>query len=377
MIKMKTMQFALIDENRYADEMTHVVEPALAACCETGWFDPSCAERDAGLDPLPAGATPFERPGADASGHDGTLRYRRYDAAKFDLRREDGASAVFRGAIVISHGFTEFGVKYSELVWYFLLAGYSVCVLDHRGHGASARDVPDTNTVWIDDWRRYVADLAAFAQSVGRPAADGQPLYLFCHSMGGGIGAAVLERYPDVFDKAVLSAPMIAPATGVPNWLARAAAEVACGIGLGQSRVPGQARFDEDLDLSQHPYTNHERERWYHRLRCEHVEYQTYGATFQWVREALRLSAAVLSPKSCARVETPLLLFQAGRDVWVLNEPQNRFVERVRASGGEAWLERVAESEHEIFAMPNAVLGPYLERILDFYAEPLGELGGD
>ncbi len=34
---------------------------------------------------------------------------------------------------------------------------------------------------------------------------------VYCHSMGGGIGAAVMEHYPSLFDKAVLSAPMIAP----------------------------------------------------------------------------------------------------------------------------------------------------------------------
>ena len=35
--------------------------------------------------------------------------------------------------------------------------------------------------------------------------------------MGGGIGAAVMEHYPSLFDKAVLSAPMIAPVVGMPT----------------------------------------------------------------------------------------------------------------------------------------------------------------
>ena len=45
--------------------------------------------------------------------------------------------------VVISYGFTENARKYSELIWYFLLDGYSVCVLEHRGHGYSVRDVDD------------------------------------------------------------------------------------------------------------------------------------------------------------------------------------------------------------------------------------------
>ena len=51
-------------------------------------------------------------------------------------------------------------------------------------------DVSNPSLVWIDDWRRYVADFAAFADTVGREYACGEPLNLYCHSMGGGIGAA-------------------------------------------------------------------------------------------------------------------------------------------------------------------------------------------
>lgn len=152
-------------------------------------------------------------------------------------------------AIVISHGFTEFAEKYDELVWYFLLAGYSVCVLEHRGHGKSARDVDNRCMVWIDDWQRYVADLAGFAETIGQQYAAGMPLNLFCHSMGGGIGAAVLERYPTLFDKAVLSAPMIAPATGMPLGVARVLVGALCGLGFGKKRVFGQSGFTPEFSM--------------------------------------------------------------------------------------------------------------------------------
>ena len=202
------MQVTMIDENKYAETMTDVVLPALEQCCEEGWFDPSAAERSAGIEPL-SGIM-------DTGGRSGQLHYLCYDSAKFDAIREQGATATFRRAIVISHGFTEFAEKYDELVWNFQLAGYSVTVLEHRGHGKSARDVDNRCMVWIDDWQRYVADLAGFAETIGQQYAAGMPLNLFGPSMGAGIGAAGLERYPTLFDKAVLSAPMIAPATGKP-----------------------------------------------------------------------------------------------------------------------------------------------------------------
>ena len=174
---MGTMQVTMIDENKYAETMTDVVLPALEQCREEGWFDPSAAERSAGIEPL-SGIM-------DTGGRSGQLHYLCYDSAKFDAIREQGATAIFRGAIVISHGFTEFAEKYDELVWYFLLAGYSVCVLEHRGHGKSARDVDNRCMVWIDDWQRYVADLAGFAETIGQQYAAGMPLnHVLAHGSG-------------------------------------------------------------------------------------------------------------------------------------------------------------------------------------------------
>ena len=49
---MGAMQVTMIDENKYAETMTDVVLPALEQCCEEGWFDPSAAERSAGIEPL-------------------------------------------------------------------------------------------------------------------------------------------------------------------------------------------------------------------------------------------------------------------------------------------------------------------------------------
>ena len=54
--------------------------------------------------------------------------------------------------------------------------------------------------------------------------------------------------------------------------------------------------------------------------------------------------------------------------MWVLNGPQDDFVERVSEGGGFIEKVRYSQSLHEIFSMPNAVFGPYLDKILDFLA---------
>lgn len=353
------MDFSLIDDASYADYAGYMhahVLPALDACRVEGWMEPAVA--DASGEALPALANP------------GCLHYLCYDAAKFDALCEPQASGVFRGAVVISHGFTEFAPKYSELVWYFLLSGYSVCILEHRGHGYSARDVKSPGLVWIDDWKRYVADSAKFASTIALQYADGRPLNLFSHSMGGGIGAAVLEQYPTLFDKAVLSAPMIAPQTGVPNWFARILAEIVCTCGFGRRKVTGQSDFDPEFHIEGYEAASEARMHWYHQLRLDDEANRMFSPTFEWVRQSLRLSRAVLNPESCAAIETPIMLFQAGKDVWVLNAPQNRFAERVREGGGSIQVRRFPDSLHEIFSMPNSTYAPYLQEILAFYDTP-------
>ena len=41
------------------------------------------------------------------------------------------------GGIVISHGFTECIEKYREFIYYLTREGYSVYIMEHRGHGRS------------------------------------------------------------------------------------------------------------------------------------------------------------------------------------------------------------------------------------------------
>ncbi len=54
-------------------------------------------------------------------------------------------------------------------------------------------------------------------------------------------------------------------------------------------------------------------------------------------------------------------MFQAGADHWVRNSAQNEFAKHVRRDGGNLqWFIRVPGSVHEIFAMPNDVMAPYL-----------------
>ena len=103
---------------------------------------------------------------------------------------------------------------------------------------------------------------------------------------GAGSGAAVMEHYPSLFDKAVLSAPMIAPVVGMPTWIARIATGALCGLGFGKARVFGHTDFSPELDLDEHKGASEARVRWFHKQRVDDVACQTNAATFEWAHQA-------------------------------------------------------------------------------------------
>lgn len=346
------MEIAMLKESDLVSTIDNTVLPMLEQCRTSGYMEPA-RETFAGR-PLPQ------------LGDLGRLHYVCYDVHEFQKLNIPGASRKFHGAIVISHGFSEFAAKYAELAWYFLLGGFSVCILEHRGHGYSARDVDNRYDIYIDDWRRYIADYAKFADTIGRQYAQGCRLSLFSHSMGGGIAAAMMERYPKVVDRAVLSSPMIAPQTGVPNWMAAGITGLMCDLGFGKSKTVGQHDFEPEINMKDNPGCSKERVRWFQDLRIADPHYQTCAATNSWVKNAVQLSHAILQPSMIQRMQTPVLLFQAGRDLWVQNVAQNKYKAVMDQYRRAIELDRIPQSAHEVFSMPNNTYAPYLRRILNY-----------
>lgn len=270
------------------------------------------------------------------------------------------------GAVVISHGFTESAEKFREMTYYFLQAGYSVFAPDHRGHGKSFRAVEDTSLTHIGKFSEYTEDLDLFIRKVVRPNAVNLPLYLYAHSMGGAIGAMYLSQNPVTFRRAVLTAPMIAPYTnGVPRWITAAIASFFCLIGKSRSRVFLFGEFDENESFAASPDTSRERFEYYRQKRLHYRHLRNTAPTYGWLRQAVGVTRPLLNRQNCSTVQTPVLLFQADDDGFVLPKPQNRYIERI--PHGE--LIHVPETKHEIYMSKSEVLQPYLDRILTFYTK--------
>ena len=269
-----------------------------------------------------------------------------------------------KGTIVVSYGFTESCLKYYELLYYFYREGYQAAIMDHRGHGRSMREVEDMTVVHVELFSRYVKDLHHFVEKKVKPMADGKPLYLFAHSMGGCIGTFYLEQYPDDFKRAVLTAPMLGVKLGgCPAWAARVLCDMEVFRGKGTERLFTQSAFDPDESFEECSASSEARHAWYMKKRREDENYQTSSGSYYWGKEAINAGEFVVSRKQTEKIKASVLLFQAEYDSLVKPEPQDRFISRI-ADGRLVFVPGV---RHEIYRAPNEVLQPYLEEIFRFY----------
>lgn len=270
------------------------------------------------------------------------------------------------GTVIISHGFTETAEKYQEVIWYFLRHNYNVYIPEHCGHGNSYRLTEDLSLVHVDSWRRYVSDLLAVARSAAKEQ-EGLPLYLFAHSMGGGVAAAALAKQTKLFKRAVLSSPMIRPLTaGVPWPAARILASLLSRLGRADQYVPGGHAFDGKETFEDSASTCRVRFEFYQRRRNEEPLYQMNSPSCGWLREAARLNQYLMRD-GWSRIETPLLIVQAENDGFVCNAQQERFAKKVNHNGKtSAKLIHMPGTKHEIYLSSSQVLERYWGEIFAF-----------
>lgn len=269
-----------------------------------------------------------------------------------------------KGNIVISHGFTESLEKYTEMAYYFLQEGYNVYIIDHRGHGLSERTTTDLSLVDVKDFNSYVTDLYHFTNEIVLPQAGDLPLFLYAHSMGGGISALLLEQYPDLFDAAVLSSPMLGVNLGsIPRFAANLLANSATLIGQGSRYVISHGPFEPTANIDESSSSSLARFNYYFNKKLANEHLQTNGASYSWIKEALSATKEMVKPENAARATAPILLFQSENDSLVLPIPQYEFVNN--APNTEMIF--VPGAKHELFSTSNDILVPYLNTVFDFY----------
>lgn len=273
-----------------------------------------------------------------------------------------------QGALVIVPGKSESFLKYAELIYDLRDSGFSLYLIDHRGMGFSGGLLEDDpGKTHVESFDYYVEDLRTFVDQV----VDASPhtrRVLLGHSMGGTVALLFLERHPQVFDGAILSAPMLEIITDpLPEWVALAMSGVAARIGLGGRYCPWRGpwksgAFAENIFTHSHARWS----LWEEQLIPSRRLKGMGGPTQRWLHESL--NAGRSAERAAGRVRVPVIVFQAGLDDFVRPGAQ----ERACRCMPDCELELLPAARHEIFFESDSVRDKAVRRVLDFLVRMAG-----
>jgi lysophospholipase len=317
-----------VSEDNYEWTMENVVEPYLDQYKATGYF----------------------------KGDDGN-----------DLYYEQFINEGSKAHIVVAHGYTDAACKFDEMVYYFLKSGYSVSLMEYRGHGYSYRNTDDMSKVTIGSFDEYLDDFKLFMSDVVEPAvAEDEKLFIYAHSMGGGLAAMLLEEDSTMFDAAVLSSPMMEILfDGIPANLVGLITNAYNLFGLGEEYILGNGPYDGEYSFEDSSYTCEVKYAYIQKQKENSEYYRTNGGSFAWLKAAVNATKSIR--KNADKYTTDTLLFQAGLDSTVGANGQNEFA--TKASNVQ--LITVSGSKHNILFAQNSIFIPYMNTILEFFEEHL------
>lgn len=145
--------------------------------------------------------------------------------------------------LMLVHGLGEHSGRYDAFAQAVAAAGTSVFSFDLRGHGHSPGPRGD-----VDAFPRFLEDLLAMEEEMGRQLPVDGPRVLMGHSLGGLICIRRLQVFRGPYAGSVISAPWMA--TNVPEWLkkvGKAMGIVLPDIPLPAGIDPGRLTRDPDM----------------------------------------------------------------------------------------------------------------------------------
>ena len=270
--------------------------------------------------------------------------------------------------IVICHGLRECTEKYYELIYYFMKEGYSVFIIEHRGHGRSQRLGIDTSQINVERFNYYVEDFKKFIDEIVIPNSNNKSLLLFAHSMGGGISTVFLEEYTNYFKAAVLSSPMHEINTGKsPKVLANIVSRGMKLCGNEKGYLPGQKPYTGEKKFPSRSTSCKERYEYIHDKIKKNKVYHSGGSSALWYIESSKATRKLVKKENASKVKIPVLLFQAEYDTYVIPRAQNKFATYAR----NCEIIHVKESKHESYFERDEIAFDVIDKIMLFYKNNL------
>ncbi len=266
--------------------------------------------------------------------------------------------------VVVLPGLSEYCEKYFELAHNLTAANHAMWIMDWQGQGKSDRHLNNPHKRHSVGFEEDVADLHYFIKeyvkhSAVHPDVGRIPLVMLGHSMGANIGLRFLHEYPDIFECAAFTAPMLGiyalrffppPLDHLITGLFSEAVDQAYAFGGGdwksELRPTGDNRFSSD------PLRREIHNAW-----CLHdPELQVGGVTFGWLYRAVESCEVLRIKKTLKEIKTPCLMAVPGHEVFV----KNRSVRRAAKIMPNAQLLELPGSAHEILMEADGVRDVFL-----------------
>ena len=236
-----------------------------------------------------------------------------------------------RGGVLLLNGRKEFLEKYAETIAELNQRGFTVFSFDWRGQGLSTRLLADRRKGHVRSYTEYQQDLNQFVEQFVLPA-NNRPLIVLAHSMGAHLALRFLHQQPDIFDRVVLTSPMIDIRTApYPRCLVEAIARTATVGGLSKKYLPGATgRSALKRSFEGNPLTSDPRRFAVERNAiADNPDLELGGPTFGWLTATLESIGLIQRSGYLETLTAPLLMVAAGRDVVVCGKSQRRACSRL------------------------------------------------
>ncbi len=277
--------------------------------------------------------------------------------------------------LVIVPGRSESYLKYQELAFDLYSQGYNIFIIDHRGQGLSDRLLPNPNKGYVKAFQDYVDDLAYLINNVVTKHCSTKP-YILAHSMGAAIATRFMQESPDAIKAAVISSPMLGFNTGpIPKVIVKVLIAFQLKLNKLVSKTPwyfsGQKNYRTFNFESNKLSHSAKRYKIFQQLYQANKAIQLGGVTSHWLSQCIKAQKKIFA--NLSKLDTPILLLQAGSDSVVCLQAQNDFCRQLHAlkpgscPGGSPT--KIDNAYHELFFEIDSVRNSALEQALTWFKQ--------
>ncbi len=265
--------------------------------------------------------------------------------------------------VICLQGVKEFSEKYYEIARWCNDNNFAFWTMDWAGQGKSTRYLKNPQKRHNTNFDEDIADLHYFIMeyikhSSVHPDKGRIPMAMLAHSMGANIGMHYIQKYPETFECAAFSAPLIGIKAfeKVPQKLALTAAFI-CNLFAGKSYIPKGSNWkpkdEDDFKLSSDPIRDKIDDKW-----CEsNPELQCGDITFGWVYEAQKSCLKLQKSTADEGIELPCLFGIPAHE----NLVDNKISKKVIANIKNAKTIDYPNSYHEILMEKDEIRDDFLK----------------